>query len=252
MNFRKITALTLGFLLQTSVAFANIEQQQEEARKAYSEGDYKQAIALYETIAHEGESDVLYYNLGNAYYKNNQIGKAILNYERALRLNASNEDAEFNLQLANSKIQDKIDPVEVFFLTQWRRNLRALFSSNTWAWTSIVLFVLMLLGILGYAFSPYKWLRKTSFFLTFLFCALSITTFVFAQQQKNYMEQRAEAIVMEGSVTVKSSPDESGTELFVIHEGTKVYIKSSLNQWSEISLADGNVGWVKKSAIEQI
>ncbi len=252
MNFRKITALTLGFLLQTSVAFANLDQQQDKAHKAYSEGDYKQAIALYEAMAQEGESDALYYNLGNAYYKNNQIGKAILNYERALRQNTSNDDAEFNLMLTNSKIQDKIDPVEVFFLTQWWRNLRSACSSNAWAWTSIVLFVLMLLGILGYAFSPYKWLRKTAFYLAFLFCALSITTFTFARQQKNYLEQRAEAIVMEGSVTVKSSPDESGTDLFVIHEGTKVYIKSSLNEWSEISLADGNVGWVRKSAIEQI
>jgi len=240
------------FSLQTPIVFASTVELQEQARIAYSNGDYTKAISIYELISQEGESDKLFYNLGNAYYKNNQIGKAILNYERALRINLSNDDAMFNLQLANAKIQDKIDPIEVFFLTQWINNLRSLLSSNAWAWISVVMFSLTLLSALGYAFGPYKWLRKTAFFMILFFLIFSITTFSFAKQQKNYMEQRSEAIVMDSSVTVKSSPDESGTELFVIHEGTKVFIKNTLNQWVEISLLDGNVGWVKISQIEQI
>lgn len=247
-----IKYLLILFSLQTSIVFASTIELQEQARIAYSNGDYAQAISLYKTISQDGESDKLYYNLGNAYYKDNQIGKAILNYERALRINPSYDDAMFNLQLANARIQDKIDPIEVFFLTQWINNLRSLLSSNAWAWISVVMFSLTLLSALGYAFGPYKWLRKTAFFMILFFLIFSITTFSFAKQQKNYMEQRSEAIVMDSSVTVKSSPDESGTELFVIHEGTKVFIKNTLNQWVEISLLDGNVGWVKISQIEQI
>ncbi len=243
--------LVLCFLPAT-MAFAASDNLHQQARDAYSNGDYVQAISIYETMTQEGESDELYYNLGNAYYKNNQIGKAILNYERALRLNPSYDDAAFNLQLANEKIQDKIEPIERFFLSQWIDSLRALLSSNTWAWISIIMFSLTLLAALGYALGLYKWIRKTSFFLMLFFLMFTITTFVFARQQKSYMEKRADAIVMEGSVTVKSSPDESGTELFIIHEGTKVFIKSGLNQWVEISLLDGNVGWVRKSQIEQI
>lgn len=249
---RLIKYLLVLCSLHTSLAFATTNEMLENARNAYGNGDYIQAISIYETINKEGESDNLYYNLGNAYYKNNQIGKAILNYERALRINPSFDDAIFNLQLANAKIQDKIDPIEKFFLTEWVKSLRLLLSSNTWAWISIIMFSLALFSALGYAFSPYKWLRKTSFFMILFFFIFSSTTFIFAKQQKKHMELRSEAIVMEGSVTVKSSPDESGTELFIIHEGTKVSIKSSLNQWVEISLLDGNVGWVKKSQIEQI
>ena len=109
--------LVLCFLPAT-MAFAASDNLHQQARDAYSNGDYVQAISIYETMTQEGESDELYYNLGNAYYKNNQIGKAILNYERALRLNPSYDDAAFNLQLANEKIQDKIEPIERFFLSQ--------------------------------------------------------------------------------------------------------------------------------------
>lgn len=251
MRYRFFAIIFCIYCSVTSV-MASSGEQIVAAREAYSSGDYNAAIAIYEQLCTQGEAPELYYNLANAYYKNNQMGKAVLNYERALRLDRNYEDAKFNLQLANARIQDKIDPIPQFFLTQWVSSLRALFSSNAWSIMSVVLFVLMLLGVLGYVLAPYKWMRKTSFFVALFACLFSIATLCFARAQKQYAEQHAQAIVLEGSVTVKSSPDESGTELFVVHEGTKVSVKGVLNEWVEVVLADGNVGWIKAQTIERI
>lgn len=247
---KKINLIILFFAL-ASATFA-FEVSISQANNAYKAGRYNEAITLYESVLEHGEAPELYYNLGNAYYKTNQIGKSILNYERALRLRPSFEDAKHNLALANTKVLDKIEPVEVFFVSQWIADFRSLLGSNGWAVLSIVFFVITLVLLLFYVFSPRKIIRQTSFFtaiFTFLFV---IVFFSFSFSQRNYFEKREAAIVMQGSVTVKSSPDESGTELFILHEGTKVFVREIVGEWSEIKIADGNVGWIRNSEIEKI
>ena len=223
---------------QTSSQSA-IEVDWKSAETLYAEKQYAAAAEIYAKLFQYGESSTLYYNYANALYKSNQLGLAILNYERALRLDPTNDDIKFNLEFVNKMKTDKIEPLERFFLSVWMESLSRMLTSNQWAYVSIVSFIAMLILALLYLLGKRVWLRK-------------VFTMVNAFSVKNYIENNPEAIVLVGSVSVKSSPDDSGTEVFVIHEGTKVNVLSTLANWSEVRLADGNVGWLLSSAIEKI
>lgn len=235
----------------------NIEKQnaiKELADKAYTEGDYKEALRLYEIIQEDGmESASLYYNIGNCYYKDGQLARAILNYERAFLLNPSDKDIQFNLDLAKSKTVDKITPMrEVFFIT-WAKDLAGLLSSDAWAVCAVIMFLLLILGISVYLYSKVMILRKVGFFIAICSFLLCIASNICSFSQKEILEKHDYAIVLDASVVVKSTPDNSGTELFVLHEGHKVKIKDSqMKEWKEIQLEDGNVGWIPASSIELI
>lgn len=225
----------------------------QQANDAYSKEDYEQAISLYEQLqAEEGQAVTLYYNLGNAYYKAKKYPQAILNYERALLLSPGNADVRFNLEMAKAHITDKIEPVGTFFLTVWIHKVRDMFPANAWAVFGIVCFLLFIAGAYLYFFTRRVGLKKTGFFAGLAFLLLSVVGNGFAASQKAKLETRNEAIVFTPSVTVKSSPAESGTDLFVLHEGTKVKIISVIGEWSEILIEDGNRGWLPSSDIETI
>lgn len=224
----------------------------QHAEQLYAEKQYAAAAEAYAEMFQFGESAALYYNYANALYKSNQIGLAILNYERALRLEPMNEDIRFNLEFVNKMKTDKIEVIERFFLTEWFDSLSRLFTSNQWAYASIISFIVMLLLVLLYLFGKKVWLRKTAFFSALFLLLFSVFTMVNAFKIKSLVENNPAAIVLSGSVSVKSSPDDSGTEVFVIHEGTKVNVLSTLGEWSEVRLADGNIGWLQTSTIEKI
>lgn len=225
-----------------------------QADEAYAAGRYAEAAGLYEQIiAGQGVSPVLYYNLGNCYYKTSELAKAILNYERALLLNPGDADARFNLELARSKTVDKITPLRELFFITWAKGFANLQSSDAWAQTAIVCFIICLLSVLLYLFSRRTALRKGAFFAALILLVVCIVANAAASYQKGVLEERTQAIVMQPSVTAKSTPDNSGTDLFVLHEGCKVEIKdNSMRGWKEIRLADGNVGWIPVEAIEII
>ena len=180
---------------------------------AYMRNDYASAIQIYESLLKKGEAAEVYYNLGNSYYKADDIAKAILNYERALLLQPGNADIRANLEIARSKTIDKVVSVPDIFFVAWIKSLTNCLSVDAWA----------KLGI------------------------------VFASEQKSELLDRNDAIVLSPSVTVRSTPSESGTGLFVLHEGHKIEIKdNSMREWKEIRLEDGKVGWIPASAIEVI
>ena len=225
------------------------------ANELYEEKRYDEAIAAYESMLNTGvESAALYYNLGNAYFRMNDIPRAILNYERSLLLNPKNEDAKFNLELSRTKIVDKIDAIDTFFLRSWINGLSGLMKSNSWATLSIITFLLFIIGLFGYVFGRYKIVKKIAFFAACFLFLVSLSSFFFAKMQKEKYQNREFAIVMDATVTVKSSPDESGTDLFLIHEGTKVKIRKVFEnqEWFEIQLEDGNTGWVRVTTVERI
>lgn len=225
----------------------------KQANDAYAQEDYIKAIEFYEQTAREhGVSADLYYNLGNAYYKHNEFAKAILNYERALLLNPGDEDARFNLDMANTHIVDKIDPVGRFFLSVWIDTLRSSLSSNVWAIIGIVAFILFIGGCYLYLFTSSVRSKKIGFFGGIVVLLIAIMANWFAWGLSNKMENRDEAIVFAATVSAKSSPAESGTDLFVLHEGTKVSILGKVNDWYEVRINDGNRGWLPASAIEII
>ena len=225
-----------------------------KADSAYINSDYASAVYLYKNIlANQGESADIYYNLGNSYYKMDNIAKAILNYEKALVLNPGNGDIRFNLELAQSKTVDKVTPMSEVFLVTWMKGLTNMMSEKGWAKMGIITFILMLLMLALYFFSKKIALKKVGFISAVCLLLVCIVVNVFASTQKNEAQSHGTAIIMAPSVTVKSTPNESGTDLFILHEGRKVNIKdNTMREWKEIQLEDGNAGWVPASVIEII
>ena len=224
-----------------------------EADSAYARGEYQQAIKDYEALLKHGASADLYYNLGNAYYRTENITRAVLNYERALLLSPGDRDIRFNLQIAQSKTIDKIVPESEMFFFTWYRTLVNLMSVDGWARTSLVSLALVIILLLVYLFSDRIWLRKIGFFGGIALLVLFVMSNVFAWQQKQNLLFRKGAIVIVPSVTVKSTPANNGTDLFVLHEGTKVMITdSSMKDWKEIRIADGKEGWIESKQLEEI
>jgi tetratricopeptide (TPR) repeat protein len=225
----------------------------KQAASLYSKGKYTNSAELYEQVlAQYGHSYKLYYNLGNAYYKCEKLAPAILNYERALRLHPGDRDARFNLEMCEARIVDKINPMGMFLGTRWFKSLENQFNSNTWVGISVGLFLFFIASLFAYFFARVDWLKKTGFFTGVITLLLSILALVYSAQEYRQITHPDEAILFTLSVTVKSSPDQSGTDLFVLHEGTKMKVLSVLGTWSEIELEDGNIGWLESKHIQVI
>ncbi len=245
-----LSALLYLFLMPVT---AQEDQRFAKANELYTQGKFEEATKAYEEILRTGvESPELYYNLGNAYYKSGLLPQAILNYERAKLLAPRDQDIEYNLQLARSQTIDKIDKVGEFFLKTWIRALRNKADSDTWAYMSIAFFVMVIAMLFLFYFSSTATLKKAGFFMGILFLFLFIFSFSFSRQQKQKLVNRDYAIIFAPTVNVKSSPDASGTEIFVLHEGTKVKVIDELGEWRQIELSDGSKGWINASTIEII
>lgn len=230
---------------------------ESDADAAYREKNYVESIKLYEAQVVRNrsinqESAQLYYNLGNAYFRDNQIAKAIVNYERALLINPGDSDIRHNLRFAKTRIEDKIDSADSFFINKWVRSLQNLYSANTWAIIGVVLFTLFIVAIGVYMISLQLSMRKISFYVGIVLFFAVVITNVFAFQQKRKITNRSTAIVMSASVSIYTSPDAHSQELFRLHEGAKVTIKREEGRWIEIVIANGSVGWLQKMNVEVI
>lgn len=246
----KIVLILVVCLSSVTTSFAVTKV---EADSAYARGEYQQAIKDYEALLKQGASADLYYNLGNAYYRTENITRAVLNYERALLLSPGDRDIRFNLQIAQSKTIDKIVPESEMFFFTWYKSLVNLMSVDGWARTSLVSLTLVIILLLVYLFSDRIWLRKIGFFGGVILLLLFVLSNIFAWQQKQNLLFRKGAIVIAPSVTVKSTPANNGTDLFILHEGTKVMITDgSMKGWKEIHVADGKEGWIESKQLEEI
>lgn len=224
-----------------------------QADALYSQGKYAQAAEHYQTILTTGKSSAdLYYNLGNTYYRMGKIADAIIHYERALRLDAGHEDAKHNLAFVQTLTVDKIDPIGSIFLVDWWKYIYRLAMPDVWAYISVTLFIICLVGVILFVFGRQMWLRKTGFALSIACLCFTIITACCASSRQAELTDTSVAIVYIPTVTIKSSPDNSGNDLFILHEGTKVFIKSSVGEWVEITTQDGNTGWLPTSSIAVI
>ncbi len=229
----------------------------EMAIEAYRNQDYKRSIELYEALVASGleenrESAQLYFNLGNAYFRDHQLGKAILNYERAHLLSPGDSDIRHNLRYANNYTEDRITPASNLFLTNWFNGVRDLYSSNTWARLAVILFVLFIVCVALFLFVRVMAVRKAAFYIGLVLLIFVGIANAFAFSQKRERVRREHAIVMVGAARANASPDENSNLLFELHEGTKVKIKSSDGNWYEIEIANGSVGWTLKQNVEVI
>lgn len=223
------------------------------ANKLYTQKQYREAAEVYETIIKsEGVAPELYYNLGNAYFKSNELAKAILNYERALRIAPGYDDAKFNLAFANQKVIDNVEMTDSFFLKKWLNGLMKTLTSNGWFYASVTLFIIALIAFLVFVFGSSRIIRKSFFYVGVISLLISVGSIIFSAVRKTQMENRREAIIMSGVVVIKSAPDRSGTDLYQLHEGTKITVIETLGNWYEVRLGNGNVGWVEDNTVERI
>lgn len=252
-NMKKILLIIISVFVSYCSFALSTNAALDSATSSYKTGNFEKSVKIYETLLSEGlESATLYYNLGNSYFRLKNMPQAILNYERAKLLAPEDEDINFNLALASGFIVDKVNPIPDFFVYTWIKSIVNTFTVNQWYIVSISLFIVSLLLIISFLFSGKVSMRKLFFWVGIIFFLLSIVSTIFAVKSRSEIVNNNTAIVMEAVSTAKSSPNENSTDLFIIHEGTKVTISEELDDWTEIKLADGSIGWIKSKDIEKI
>lgn len=220
---------------------------------AYNEGLYDSALNVYSLIEKENlESGELYYNIGNTYFKKNEISSAILYYEKAKKISPNNEDIDYNLRIANSMIVDKIERVPELFFKKWWNYFYNMFNANTWTIISIISWFILIFFIGLFILSKSRGSKKFAFYFGLLFLFTSVATFGLASQKYYYGSEHREAIIFTPTITVKSSPTTSAVDLFVVHEGTKIYILDEVQDWIKIRIPDGSIGWLPLNSVKKI
>jgi tetratricopeptide (TPR) repeat protein len=253
MNAVKKICCLVVLLIPMSLWAVTPEQQVSEANKAYYAGHYENAVTIYEKVTQAGfASPILYYNLGNAYFKLGNMPMAILYYEKARKLAPADADIAHNIKLANTRIVDKIEPVPVLFYISWWNNARKVLSPDNFAKISLAFFSIFWILLALYFLARRRGVRVTAFYLAMIFLITAISGMVLAADSYRYAHNSNEAIVMEASAGVKSSPDDKSVDLFVVHEGTKVTVMDRIGIWKEIRIANGNTGWIQTKAISEI
>jgi hypothetical protein len=253
--------LSSGILLLILLVLPGIESFTQEttnekfnkASGLYSSGKYKEALdewmSLYDAGARSANLD---FNISNAFFKTSNIPGSILFYERALLLSPADEDIQYNLQIARTMVVDKFIEIPELFFINWYNFLSLTLSTNLWAKISITSFILCLFALSIYIYSSRYRFKVIGFWLAIFLLVLSIASVSFSIRNRNLIYNNPKAIIFSPLVNGKSSPDNSGTDLFVLHEGTKVTIEDQVGEWYEIRLSDGNKGWVPANSLEKI
>ena len=233
--------------------FATADSLFQAANQLYQDGNYEEALNSYREIIGEGfESADLYYNMGNAAFRSNNIGYSILYYEKAVKLDPANDDARNNLEFVSRYRVDTFDQVPELFIRTWIRSLVNVFSEKTWGILSILLFIMILMSLLIYLFSHRLGFKKAGFFTALIALVLFVVTFSSALSRHRNIVNPEAGVITVPSVTVRSSPSESGTELFVLHEGTEVKVNEEVAGWRNIRVVDGREGWIASGDFESI
>ena len=243
--------IVLLFLLVSSISFAQTANDLfENANALYKEGNYQKAIELYKEIENKKEvSSELYYNLGNAYYKLNKVAPSIYNYEKALQLDPLNEDAQNNLIIANRLTLDRIEELPKSVFQKINKNVLQKLTYNQWAALTIFLsFIAATLFLLFYfSYTPNK--KRLYFTTSIISFLLLIVTLVITYTQHDQTKNTIEAIIFAEEIEVKNAPTSDANEIFTLHEGTKVNVLDTVDNWKKIKLIDGKIGWIKREAI---
>jgi len=223
----------------------------EKANEAYNDGDYPEAVSRYTEVLKNGEESAeLYFNLGNAHYKLNHIAESVYNYEKALLLDPADKTIQNNLEFANNMVIDDIKAVPKSGLSNFITNTISVFSFNGWAWIAITGVAIFAILFLLYYFSiASKW-KRLFFTVAITSVIISFISLIFAFHLKNVTQNNEFAIVFAEEVPVRNEPNLRGNELFQLHEGTKVQILNTFQDWVQLELANGSTGWMDKSSVK--
>ncbi len=252
------TMLRIGILLLLLHPIAAGQQQDpferyQQGVELYKKAEYKQAIAIFQSLIDDGYADVdLYYNLGNAAYKNGELAVSILSYERALQFEPGNADVAHNLNVVRARLRDRVEPIPLLFFVRWWNDIKDAHQPSAFFTSSLILFCLLCVS--GFVFFGFRQVILRRFalvagivLLLFFGAAVSLTVL-----KSNELEEHRNAVIMPSEVTVRSTPDETGVESFIVHEGLKVKILGSKSDYYRIRLEDGKTGWVEKSVLVRI
>lgn len=244
---------TIILLAASLTAQDNLTGLMSSGNEHYQNQRFAEAVDAYESILNNGyESEELYYNLGNAYFRLDDIGKAVLNYERALKLSPGFEDAEYNLKLANARTIDKIKEVPQLFFVNWWNMLLALFSVNGWMVVVILVYLLLLAAIALYFLTKSGRVQNLAFMGGTAALVVFLAVGILLLSKVSYESTTTEAVLLDEIAAVKISPNEESSDAFVIHEGVKFEIEETLTGWAKIKLADGKVGWLPQTTFATI
>jgi tetratricopeptide (TPR) repeat protein len=225
----------------------------EKGNELYQKGKYDLAVKAYESVLAENkQSAELYFNLGNSYYKLNEIAPAIYNYEKALVLDPNNKEAINNIRFAQKRTIDEIKVIPKVGFAKLIRDFTGNYAYDTWAWITIGFATLFLLFFVGYYFSQRGTVKRIFFFGMFVIILLILISISSAIFEKSHFENERPAIVFAESAEVKSEPQKASTAIFVLHEGTKVFVEETLEGWKKIQLTDGTEGWIDSAAIKEV
>ncbi len=251
---KSILILILFWLAGSGLVWAgNPGQLFEKANAYYQSGAFDSAAVYYDSVLHLGyESAELYFNAGNAHYRLGEIAPAIYNYEKALKLNPRFEDARFNLQLARLRTVDKMEAPKRSVISVWWRDLLRSRSADQWALISTVLIWIAFFLAVPYLFSGRRRIRVFAFFSALFFLFLTLLVFFLNIENYRINKNSREAIVFAPNAYVKSEPGRSATDLFIIHEGSKVKVLDAAGQWYRIQLSDDKQGWIPAEAVRVI
>ncbi len=250
--FGMLSASSSAMAQEAPAKSETIQSLKQKADDAYSKGKYLDAIESYEAALKKGKSASLYYNLGNAYYRTDNVTRAIINYEKARLLAPGDDDIIHNLEVARSKTIDNIQPGEKIFFKVWYENIKTSMGIDTWATLSLVSLVVALLLFLVYLFVKNMMLRKVAFYLSVALVIVFILGNVFASQLKDYTTNSKCAVIVSPTATAKKTPTEQGADACILHEGTRGDVIDALKGWYEIRLADGTEGWISEKDVEVI
>lgn len=253
-SVKYISLVVLGLFL-TAISFSQDQRDQKFSRgvELYTAAKYQEALTEWVDIYNTGyRSASLCYNIGNAYFKLDNIPGAILFYEKAKLMKPGDSNINYNLGIARSLVVDKFEEIPELFFIRWYDFIALLNSANEWALISIIAFIFSLILLSIYLYTARYRLKVVSFWAALSIFLISLISLAFTIRNKTLVYDNREAIIFVPVVNGKSSPDNSGTDLFVLHEGSKVTIEDELGEWYEIILSDGNKGWVPSDCLETI
>lgn len=244
----------LFFIFITKIASAeDVGALFQKGMEHYQKGEYEETIKIYESITAKGfQGASLFYNLGNAYFRTGKIGYAVLYYEKAKKLSPSDEDINYNLAFANSKIVDKIETLPRFFIFEWWESILTSLSIAGWTYVTYIFYLLILISIGSYYFARSLKLQRIGFYGGLISTILLLFTAVLLIVNLNREFNVKYAVIIEQEVVTKFSPDQNSKDAFVVHEGLKVRAEDTLTSWVKVKLIDGKVGWVRKTALKDI
>jgi ABC-type multidrug transport system fused ATPase/permease subunit len=245
-----VLLLLFGALIAETSSGMEINQLFTQANQQYRAGNFKTAIKLYESILKQGyESAAVYYNLGNSYFRENHIGLAVLNYEKAQKLKPRDADIQYNLELANLKVVDRVELPPRFFLFEWWSRFKNYFSMNQLAYLMVILFFISIVLIIAWLFIANDRIRRILVGVTIFTVLVTILFASIFFMRLRETSRHPEAVILAQTVNVFSAPDETSTNVFVLHEGSKVALDDQRGEWVKMSLPDGKTGWIRNEAI---